>query len=86
MGAAAGQFAPFPGQQRRPMRPEDVILEANAANPDFMIPGAGRGRGRGGGGGGRGRGRGGGAMMMPPMMGQAPGLSNQSRYPGANAM
>ena len=84
MGAAAGQFAPFPGQQRRPMRPEDVILEANAANPDFMIPGAGRGRGRGGGGRGRGRG---GAMMMPPtMMGQTPGSSNQSRYPGASAM
>ncbi|EDU49948.1 pH-response regulator protein palI/RIM9 [Pyrenophora tritici-repentis Pt-1C-BFP] len=79
MGAPAGQFAPFPGQQRRPMRPEDVILEANAANPDFMIPGAGRGRGRGGGGRGRGRG---GAMMMPPtMMGAAP-----SRYPGASAM
>jgi hypothetical protein len=27
-------------------------------------------------------------MMMPPatMMGPGPGLSNQSRYPGANAM
>ncbi|RYO03335.1 hypothetical protein AA0119_g4718 [Alternaria tenuissima] len=87
MGAAAGQFAPFPGP-RRPMRQEDVILEANAANPDFMIPGAGRGRGRGRGGPGGGRGRGGGGMMIPPatMMGPGPGLSNQSRYPGANAM
>ena len=88
MGAPAGQFAPFaPGPPRRPMRQEDVILEANAANPDFAIPGAGRGRGRGRGGpmGGRGRG---GAMNMPPatMMGPGPGLSNQSRYPGANAM
>ncbi|KAF1838587.1 pali-domain-containing protein [Decorospora gaudefroyi] len=82
MGAAAGQFAPFPGA-RRPLRQEDVILEANAANPDFVIPGAGRGRGRGRGGRGRG-----GAMMPPPatMIGQGPGLSNQSRYPGANAM
>jgi hypothetical protein len=83
MGAAAGQFAPFPGQ-RRPMRQEDVIHEANAANPDFAIPGAGRG-GRGRGRGGRGRG---GANMPPPatMMGPGPGLTNQSRYPGANAM
>ena len=87
MGAAAGQFAPFPGP-RRPMRQEDVILEANAANPDFMIPGAGRGRGQGRGGPVGGRGRGGGGMMIPPatMMGPGPGLSNQSRYPGANAM
>ena len=80
MGAPAGQFAPFPGP-RRPMRQEDVILEANAANPDFMIP-AGRGRGRGRGGGGRGRG----GPMPPTMMGPGPGLSNQSRYPGASAM
>ncbi len=87
MGAAAGQFAPFAPGQRRPMRQEDVILEANAANPDFMIPGANRGRGRGRGGPGGGRGRGG-PMMMPPatMMGPGPGLTNQSRYPGANAM
>jgi hypothetical protein len=64
------------------MRQEDVILEANAVNPDFAIPSAGRGRGRGRGG----RGRGG--PMMPPatMIGQGPGLTNQSRYPGANAM
>jgi hypothetical protein len=82
-GAPAGQFPPFPPGQRKPMRPEDVILEANAANPDFAIPGAGRGRGRGRGG----RGRGGG-MPPPPatMMGQMPGLTNQSRYPGANAI
>ncbi|KAF1947311.1 pali-domain-containing protein [Clathrospora elynae] len=82
MGAPAGQFAPFPGP-RRPMRQEDVILEANAANPDFAIPGGARGRGRGRGGRGRG-----GAIAPPPatMMGQGPGLTNQSRYPGANAM
>jgi hypothetical protein len=80
MGAPAGQFAPFPGP-RRPMRQEDVILEANAANPDFVIPGAGRGRGRGMGGRGRG-----GAPPPATMIGQGPGLTNQSRYPGANAM
>lgn len=41
--------------QRRPLRPEDVILQANAANPDFAIPGAGPpGRGGGRGRGGRG--------------------------------
>lgn len=84
VGAAAGQFQPYNG--RRPMRQEDVILEANAANPDFAIPGGmpGRGRGRG-----RGRGgRGGGPMPALPatMMGQGPGLTNQSRYPGANAL
>lgn len=81
MGAAAGQFGPFPGP-RRPMRQGDVILEANAANPDFMIPGATRGRGRGRGGGGRGRG----GPMPPAMLGPGPGMSNQSRYPGGNAM
>jgi len=84
MGAPAGQFGPY-GQGRRPMRQEDVILEANAANPDFAIPGvAGRGRGRGRGGRGRG-----GAMGPPPpatMMGPGPGLGSQSRYPGANAL
>lgn len=83
MGAPAGQFQPYNG--RRPMRQEDVILEANAANPDFAIPGGmpGRGRGRG-----RGRGGRGGGPMAPPatMMGQGPGLTNQSRYPGANAL
>jgi hypothetical protein len=85
MGAPAGQFAPYgPAQGRRPMRQEDVILEANAANPDFAIPGAMPGRGRG-----RGRGRGGrGGLMGPPppatMLGPGPGLTNQSRYPGAN--
>lgn len=64
---------------RRPMRQEDVILEANAANPDFAIPGAGsRGRGRG-----RGGGRGG---MPPPATMVNIGLGNQGRYPGANAI
>jgi hypothetical protein len=86
MGAAAGQFGPYGGVGgggggggRRPMRPEDVILQANVANPDFAIPGTTPGRGRG-----RARGRGG--PMGPPatMMGPGPGLSNQSRYPGAN--
>lgn len=79
MGAPAGQFPPFPG--RRAMRPEEVILQANAANPDFAIPGRGNGRGRG-----RGRGRG----ITPPVpatvTGPGAGLSNQSRYPGASAM
>jgi hypothetical protein len=48
--------APYgPYGQRRPFRQEDVILEANAANPDFAIPGAGPpGRGGGRGRGGRG--------------------------------
>ena len=83
MGAAAGQFAPFNG--RRPMRQGDQILEANAENPDFAIPGAIPGRGRGRGRGGLGRG---GPMGPPPatMMGPSPGLSNQSRYPGGTAM
>jgi hypothetical protein len=88
MGAAAGNFGPYggPGNGRggRPMRPEDVILDANAANPDFAIPGVGMGRGRGRGGF-RGRGRGG---MQPPatMMGPQNGLQAPGRYPGANAM
>jgi hypothetical protein len=86
MGAPAGQFAPYGGPggppgPRRPMRQEDAILEANSANPDFAIPGS---RGRGG----RGRGRGRGGPIGPPppatMMGPGPGLSNTSRYPGAN--
>ncbi|KAL6702693.1 hypothetical protein ACN47E_001240 [Coniothyrium glycines] len=84
MGASSGQFQPYNG--RRPVRQEDVILEANAANPDFAIPGGLPGRGRG-----RGRGRGGrGGGPMPPlpatMMGPGAGLTNQSRYPGANAL
>lgn len=86
MPAPAGQFGPYNGQGRRPMRQEDVILEANAANPDFAIPGMPGGRGRGRGRGGRGRG---GPMGPPPpatMMGPGPGLSSQSRYPGANAL
>jgi hypothetical protein len=83
MGAPAGQFQPY-GTGRRPLRQEDVILEANAANPDFAIPGAmpGRGRGRG-----RGRGGRGGTTGPPPpatIMGPGPGLGSQSRYPGAN--
>ncbi|KAJ4384248.1 hypothetical protein N0V86_001095 [Didymella sp. IMI 355093] len=52
IGAAAGNFGPYngpggPGGRGRPMRPEDVILDANAANPDFAIPGVGMGRGEG---------------------------------------
>lgn len=85
MGAAAGNFGPYNnGGRGRPMRPEDVILDANAANPDFAIPGVGMGRGRGRGGF-RGRGRGG---IQPPatMMGPQSGLQAPGRYPGANAM
>lgn len=82
MGAPAGQFAPYNGNGRRAMRPEEVILQANAANPDFVIPGRGNGRGRGRGGRGVG--------IAPPVpatiMGPGPGLTNQSRYPGASAM
>lgn len=75
---------PLPGQYgqhsgRRPPRQEDVILDANAINPDFAVPGAGLGRGRGGVRGGRG-GRGG--IAPPPMM----GMGSQGRYPGANAI
>lgn len=69
---------------RRPMRQEDVILEANAANPDFALPGMpgpGRGRGRGRGRGGMARG-GGGSPPPPANM----GLGNQGRYPNANAI
>ncbi|KAJ4992724.1 hypothetical protein SVAN01_01770 [Stagonosporopsis vannaccii] len=85
MGAPAGNFGPYNGRGGgRPMRPEDVILDANAANPDFAIPGVGMGRGRGRGGfrGGRGRG------IQPPatMMGPQGGLQAPGRYPGANAM
>lgn len=94
MGTAAGQLLPYAGQPaRRPMRQEDVILEANAANPDFAIPGGmpGRGRGRGRGGPGmNGRGRGAPGGGSPPqgasMLGQGPGIGGQSRYPGANAL
>lgn len=53
-----GPYGPY--GPRRPLRQEDVILEANAANPDFALPGAGLGRG-----GGRGRGRGGRGGMNP---------------------
>jgi hypothetical protein len=89
VGSAAGQFAPYGGGRgRAPMRPEDVILEANMANPDFAIPGMGMGMGRG-----RGRGRGGrggrGGAMAPPnatMMGQSMGLGAPGRYPGASAI
>ncbi|KAF2691522.1 pali-domain-containing protein [Lentithecium fluviatile CBS 122367] len=77
---------PMPGPyggygSRRPMRQEDVILEANAANPDFAIPGAEFGRGRG-------RGRGGGRGGVPPQSATMAnmGLGNQGRYPGANAI
>lgn len=67
---------------RRPMRQEDVILEANAANPDFALPGVGLGRGRG-----RGGARGGGGGGMPiPGASQMGGMGNQGRYPGANAI
>lgn len=86
MGAAAGQFGPYGGGRGRPMRQEDVIFEANAANPDFAIPGTGRGRGRGRGRGGRG-GRGG-MMQGPPatMTGPGTGMGTQGRYPGASAI
>ena len=70
MPASYGPYGP-----RRPMRQEDVILEANAANPDFAIPGGGLGRG-----GGRGRGRGGRGGMPPPSATMAnAGLGNQGR-------
>lgn len=87
MGAPAGNFGPYNGpggRGGRPMRPEDVILDANAANPDFAIPGVGMGRGRGRGGASRGRGRG----VAPPatMMGMQGGLQAPGRYPGASAM
>lgn len=86
MGAPAGNFGPYNGRGGpRPMRPEDVILDANAANPDFAIPGVGMGRGRGRGAFvGRGRGRG----VQPPatMMGPQNGLQAPGRYPGASAM
>jgi hypothetical protein len=68
---------------RQPPRQEDAILQANAANPDFAIPGAGFGRGRG-----RGRERGGGRGGAPPPPATMAnmGLGNQGRYPGANAI
>ncbi|KAF2271213.1 pali-domain-containing protein [Lojkania enalia] len=71
-----GQYGPYGG--RRPLRQEDVILEANAVNPDFAVPGAELGRGRG-----RGRGRGGRVGVMAPGMIPNMGLNNQGRYPGA---
>jgi hypothetical protein len=75
-----GQYAPYGA--RRPIRQEDVILEANAANPDFAVPGAAPGRGRG-----RGRGgmRGGGSAPAPASMGGM-GMGNPGRYPGAEAL
>lgn len=76
----------FPPYGRRPMRQEDVILEANAANPDFAVPGTEFGRGRGRGRGGRGGGGGGrGGVAAPAMLG-APGMGNQGRYPTANGI
>jgi hypothetical protein len=75
-----GSYGPYGG--RRPMRQEDVILEVNAANPDFAVPGAGVGRGRGRGRGGRG-GRGG--IVAPSTMGGM-GMGNPGRYPGADAI
>jgi hypothetical protein len=79
---APGQYPPYQGGYggygpRRPPRQEDVILEANAQNPDFAIPGATRGRGRGGG-----PGRGGMQQpgVIPPMGGTG------GRYPGADAI
>ncbi|KAF1958746.1 pali-domain-containing protein [Byssothecium circinans] len=75
MPASFGSYGP-----RRPMRQEDVILEANAANPDFVLPGAEMGRGRG-----RGRGRGGmGRGGIPTSTSM--GLGNQGRYPDAGAV
>lgn len=62
---------------RRPMRPEDVILEANAANPDFAIPGAGLGRG---GARGRGRGRGGTATMANAGLGTGRSVDTSRVY------
>ncbi|CAI6337733.1 unnamed protein product [Periconia digitata] len=67
---------------RRPMRQEDVILEANAANPDFALPGRGRGRGRGRGG----MVRGGGGSPPPATLPNLGLGSNQGRYPGASAI
>lgn len=88
MPSSYGPYGP-----RRPLRQEDVILEANAANPDFALPGAGLGRG---GAGGRGRGRGRGAAVGMANAGLGAGrsvnLGSQHlpsaddmicRYPGA---
>ena len=86
MGTPAGNFGPYNGRGGgRPMRPEDVILDANAANPDFAIPGVvlGRGRGRGGF---SARGRGRGTQSPATMVGPQNGLQAPGRYPGANAM
>jgi hypothetical protein len=76
-----GNFPPYQGGGyaggyggRRPPRQEDIILEANSANPDFAIPGVG----------GRGRGRGIGAMRQP---GVIPAIAGKGgRYPGADAL
>ena len=75
-----GQFAPYGAP--RAMRQGDAILEANAANPDFAIPGVGMSRGGRGGRGGRGAAR----APPPPFL---PGIGPASaggRYPGANAI
>ncbi|KAF2488889.1 pali-domain-containing protein [Lophium mytilinum] len=79
-----GQYPPYQGAgyaggygARRPPRQEDIILESNAVNPDFAIPGVGLG-GRGGGRGGRGGGRQPG--VIPPIAGAG------GRYPGAEAI
>ncbi|KAF2752037.1 pali-domain-containing protein [Sporormia fimetaria CBS 119925] len=75
---------PMPGQYPphvRPMRQEDVILQANAANPDFAVPGAQLGRGRG-----RGRGRGGRGGSIGPATMPGMGMGNSGRYPGADAI
>lgn len=76
-----GQYGPYQGG-RRPVRQEDVILEANAVNPDFAVPGAEFGRGRGRNRGGRG-GRGG--VMAPTMMAGS-GMGNPGRYPGSDGI
>ncbi|KAF1966927.1 pali-domain-containing protein [Bimuria novae-zelandiae CBS 107.79] len=68
MPASYGPYGP-----RRPLRQEDV-LEVNAANPNFALPGAGLGRG-----GPKGRGRGGTSAVMNA------GLDT-GRYPGATVM
>ncbi|KAF2205120.1 pali-domain-containing protein [Delitschia confertaspora ATCC 74209] len=79
-----GQYAPY-GGARRPMRQEDVILEANADNPDFALPGAGPvGRSHRRGLSGSRSGRGGGSMRAPGMIPSMGG--NRGPYPGNNAI
>ncbi|KAF2273703.1 pali-domain-containing protein [Westerdykella ornata] len=76
--ALPGQYPPY---GRRPIRKEDVILEANAANPDFAVPGAEFGRGRG-----RGRGKGGRGGPVAPATMNNMGMGTAGRYPGADAI